>query len=205
MVPSGSTLQESLSERIEQQIGPVCRGSTGKISDVNDVNPPLDLGAILGAYIGFIIAIWLFSAIIASGVAPTGRQLEFFFITLLFLGPIGVGFAAVAQPRAPSVPGRMHYLCPRCAAAQFLDSSEDSFVCWRCSENALIERESRGRINVVSVPKPTNIPAGRRRFLCARCGVTQNIRADKTSYDCWQCGESYAIPPKRKRGPATGG
>ena len=55
----------------------------------------------LGGYLAAIVAVWIVCAIIASALAPRHRRREFFIFTLLFLGPLGVGFAAVAQPRDP--------------------------------------------------------------------------------------------------------
>ena len=45
-------------------------------------------------YLIWIAVGWLISAIVASSEAPKGRGGEFFILTLLFLGPLGVGFAA---------------------------------------------------------------------------------------------------------------
>jgi hypothetical protein len=64
-----------------------------------NVHSSFDLGSVFGAYIGTIIAIWVVCAIVAAAVAPRGRRGEFFLSTLFFLGPLGVGFASVAQPR----------------------------------------------------------------------------------------------------------
>ncbi|MEO3761222.1 hypothetical protein ABGB19_23455 [Mycobacterium sp. B14F4] len=164
---------------------------------MNGNEDPLDVGSFLGAYVGFIVVVWIISAVVASGIAPLKRQLEFFLLTVFFLGPLGVGFAAVAPDRyVQGVAGRLRYMCPRCGAPQYVDADKDKFECWQCDETAEIVSQRFGRTSIQPVPKVT--PKGRRRFLCVRCGVKQNIREDDTSYDCWQCGEHYSIPPKKK-------
>jgi hypothetical protein len=47
-------------------------------------------------YLVVVIIVWGVSAVVASFVAPEGRATEFGLLTLLFLDPLGVGFAAVA-------------------------------------------------------------------------------------------------------------
>jgi hypothetical protein len=70
---------------------------------------------------------------IAAVVAPQGRRWTFFMITLFFLGPMGIGFAAVASPRAPDVDETAQTVfCWRCDARQNVDLDADQFDCWRC-------------------------------------------------------------------------
>ncbi|KUI41812.1 hypothetical protein AU198_11650 [Mycobacterium sp. GA-1199] len=46
-----------------------------------------------------ILLWWIFIGAVAAFVAPEDRRLTFFLITIFFLGPLGIGFAAVAQSR----------------------------------------------------------------------------------------------------------
>ncbi|WP_156661571.1 hypothetical protein [Mycobacterium sp. 852002-51163_SCH5372311] len=55
-------------------------------------------------YVVWVLIVWIISALVASAEAPRGRAAEFFVITLLFLGPLGVGFAAIATPREAGTP-----------------------------------------------------------------------------------------------------
>lgn len=50
------------------------------------------------------------------------------------------------------------------------------------------------------LPVPAT-PAGRRRFVCPRCGASQNIPDADTSYDCYQCNEHRKVKPKPKPAP----
>jgi ribosomal protein S27AE len=151
----------------------------------------------VGAYVGVFVIFWLLSAIIAGGSAPRRRRLDFFVLSLLFLGPLGIGFALVAQPREPVMSGRLRYECPRCAAAQYVPKEDDSFECWRCEQLVEIEQSRFGRRWVAAVE--TKVPAGRRRFACARCGNAENIRETETSYNCSLCDERYTIKPKANK------
>ena len=59
------------------------------------------VAGILALPILVILFLWLIVALVAAAVAPIGRRLQFFIITLFFLGPLGIAAAAVAQPRPP--------------------------------------------------------------------------------------------------------
>lgn len=51
------------------------------------------------------MVVWLLLfPLVAAWVAPDGRKLTFFWITLFFLGPLGIAAAAIAQPRPPKQP-----------------------------------------------------------------------------------------------------
>jgi hypothetical protein len=90
----------------------------------------------------FIVWLGLFAVlgVIAAGVAPEGRRRTFFWLTFLILGPLGVGFAAVASPR-PSEPlegTRAHY-CLQCAARNLVNDADTEFTCWQCDEEHEID------------------------------------------------------------------
>jgi DNA-directed RNA polymerase subunit RPC12/RpoP len=59
----------------------------------------------------------------------------------------------------------------------------------------------------VNVTPPTRpIAAGRRRFICPRCGAENDIPEDETSYECWQCSEHLSrvnLKPKTTRSAAS--
>ena len=57
------------------------------------------LELLAGVPVILIVVGWIAVAIAAAIVAPAGRNGPFFIITLLFLGPLGLAAAAVAQPR----------------------------------------------------------------------------------------------------------
>jgi hypothetical protein len=63
-----------------------------------DVNNP---ATALTASNGVALAVWTIIALIAAVTAPTGRRWEFFFASLLLLGPLGVHAALIAGPRLP--------------------------------------------------------------------------------------------------------
>jgi hypothetical protein len=72
---------------------------------------PIDL-AQLGAgltvtALGLVVMIWVLIAIGATIVAPRGRRLTFFLITILCLGPLGLAAASVAQPRTSTPPDQL--------------------------------------------------------------------------------------------------
>jgi hypothetical protein len=184
----------------------------------HDQQPSFDLGAIVGAYIGTLIFIWVVCAIVAAGVAPRGRQGEFFLLTLFFLGPLGVGFAAVATPRETSMPGRARFVCPRCSAAQFVEYDVDEFDCWRCDQRVDIEyrrfggprvqaaAKSKATLGVTPVvgkttsveaapepkvaPRATPVVAKRVTVKCHKCGHIQTVPASATSFHCNNCNAS---------------
>ena len=94
-------------------------------------------------YIVTIIAVWVISALVSLGAAPRGRQAEFFALTLLILGPLGVGFAAVAVPRDPEIAGRIRIVCPRCVAAQYVGTGVRELGCWRCDQRIAVDHWGR--------------------------------------------------------------
>jgi hypothetical protein len=119
--------------------------------------PPAQHGGGSGvvSYIVTIILVWVICAAVASAVAPPGRQLEFFFLSLLIIGPLGVGFAAVAMPREPVtvMPGRKRVVCPRCVAAQYIGNGVEVFTCWRCDQHVVVD-DGRS-VKAASKPKAT--------------------------------------------------
>jgi hypothetical protein len=108
----------------------------------------------LGGWLGVVVLVWLVSAFLASVVAPRKRRIEFLIITLVILGPLGVGFAAVAQPRDPSTPGRDLYMCPRCGARQFVPSDETEFDCWRCDQHCAVRTGTLRRKSAEAASQP---------------------------------------------------
>ena len=116
----------------------------------------------LHGWLGVVVILWLLSAVVACVVAPRKRGVEFFLITLLILGPLGVGFAAVAQPRDTAARGRIALVCPRCAARQNVPAEDSEFFCWRCDEHCLVRKGAFGRRRVEAIGSnyPTeNYPA----------------------------------------------
>ena len=149
----------------------------------------------VAAYIVTIILVWVISALVALGVAPRGRQAEFFALTLLILGPLGVGFAAVAVPRDPEIPGRIRIVCPRCVAAQYVGTGVREFGCWRCDQR--IAADDWGRPSVTSntatskpkaaADKPT--PTGKTTNVkCLNCQHVQQAPISASNFNCEKCG-----------------
>jgi DNA-directed RNA polymerase subunit RPC12/RpoP len=46
------------------------------------------------------------------------------------------------------------------------------------------------------------VAAGRRRFVCPRCGAENDIPEKDASYDCWRCSERRKVEPKKTEPPA---
>jgi DNA-directed RNA polymerase subunit RPC12/RpoP len=87
----------------------------------------------------YFIVTWLVLAVVASLVAPADRSGTFFWTTLLFLGPLGLMAALIAQPRPrvqwrPLADGRRRIVCVRCWAEQDVLKTEAEFRCWQCGE-----------------------------------------------------------------------
>jgi DNA-directed RNA polymerase subunit RPC12/RpoP len=65
--------------------------------------------------------------------------------TFFFLGPLGVGFALLANraeldnahvpPRRKVGEGRQRFVCPRCGAENDVPNADTSYDCWRCGEH----------------------------------------------------------------------
>jgi hypothetical protein len=94
-----------------------------------------------------LLVVWWSCAIGAAICAPRGRAIQFAVVSLLFLGPLGVGFAAAAaRPYEPPTPhGRHTVRCPRCDARQHVLTEDRFFQCWRCWDRYEIERGPFGR------------------------------------------------------------
>jgi Zn finger protein HypA/HybF involved in hydrogenase expression len=157
----------------------------------------------MGYTVGIIIA-WVICAFFAAMFAPPGRASEFFLLSLLVLGPLGVGFAAIAPPREAAVRGRQRFVCPRCVAIQYVEIGAHAFTCWRCKKHAAIEH---GRLsdssvgptlnaNVASkttavaqktaVPKATLV--GKTTMVrCHNCQHTQKVAASTSTFECENC------------------
>ena len=84
-----------------------------------------------------LFLVWLLAFGISGGVAalvaPPPRRMEFFLLTFFFLGPFGVGFAAVAPSRPPKDDGAMVFACKVCGVVQNIPHSEDDPTCYRCN------------------------------------------------------------------------
>jgi hypothetical protein len=103
---------------------------------------------IVGIPVAVVLFLWLLVAVVASLVAPDDRRWTFFWITLFFLGPLGIAAAAIAQPRTPlyvalasrpRAKERQRHVCPRCGADSDLPKGAVAFDCWRCSEHVELE------------------------------------------------------------------
>jgi ribosomal protein S27E len=152
-------------------------------------------------YIVTLIVVWLISAAVAAGVAPRERRPEFFLLTLFFLGPLGVGFAAVAVPREPAPPGRWRIVCPRCVAPQYARMGAHEFDCWRCNQRLRIDEWGRllgpsdgtaSKTAVQAASKPniaaTSTPTGKTtKVRCTKCQHTQQVPVSTTNFQCEEC------------------
>jgi DNA-directed RNA polymerase subunit RPC12/RpoP len=86
------------------------------------------------------------SAFVAGLIAQDrGRSFfSFFFASLFFLGPLGVGFALLATraeldhaylpPKRKVAEGRQRFTCPHCGAESEIPDADTSYECWRCGE-----------------------------------------------------------------------
>jgi hypothetical protein len=83
---------------------------------------------------GLVLLLFVFPTV-AAFVAPEGRRQLFFVLTLLFVpGPLGVGFAAIAQSRPEKELGTPSFTCVRCGARTYhVGDGDKAFVCWRCN------------------------------------------------------------------------
>jgi DNA-directed RNA polymerase subunit RPC12/RpoP len=55
----------------------------------------------------------------------------------------------------------------------------------------------------LTVPPGRPVVAGRRRFICPRCGAENDIPESDKSYDCWRCSEHRAVKaPAKETKPA---
>jgi DNA-directed RNA polymerase subunit RPC12/RpoP len=98
-----------------------------------------------------ILVVWLICAAVAWTLAPD-RDMTFFLVTLLILGPLGVAAALIAQPRDPEpaapprrpvAAGRRRFICPRCGAENDIPESDRSYGCWRCSEHRTVQAATK--------------------------------------------------------------
>jgi DNA-directed RNA polymerase subunit RPC12/RpoP len=103
------------------------------------------LGGILVFFLFAVaIALWIGTAFLAWRLAPDDRPWAFFWMTLFFLGPLGIAAALVAQPRDVAqsrrlASGRRRFVCPRCGADNDIPESDRSYDCWRCSEHRTVQ------------------------------------------------------------------
>jgi hypothetical protein len=153
------------------------------------------VSAFLGVSFGTLVFIWFICACAASIVAPRGRALSFFVITLLFLGPLGVGFAAIAVPRDTHVPGRLRFTCPRCVAETYVGEAADEFDCWRCHQRVTVERRLfRGPLIQAASSNAEIAPNTAPRVVektttvkCVSCKHTQKVPVSAERFQCEIC------------------
>jgi hypothetical protein len=86
-------------------------------------------------YVVVILVVLLGIAAIAAVVAPPRRRLRFFLITLFCLGPLGIGFAAIAPRGVPRLSDAWEFQCDRCGAFQNVPYDTKTADCWRCDDN----------------------------------------------------------------------
>lgn len=103
-------------------------------------------------FVFVVIVVWVASLIVTARIAPEAR-VGTFMLVALFLGPIAMGFAAIA-PREAVLPGRTLRTCIRCAAVQYTPNGESSFECWRCHEHVQIESRPRRSLSDWAAPEP---------------------------------------------------
>ncbi len=85
---------------------------------------------------------WLFCGICASFAGPTRYSTRLFFMTFLFMGPVGVAAAlimtaiddyATRPPQGRKIAeGRRRFTCPRCGADSDIPDKDTSYECWQC-------------------------------------------------------------------------
>jgi DNA-directed RNA polymerase subunit RPC12/RpoP len=93
-----------------------------------------------------MLVYWLVCAVVAAEIAHRrGRSvMGFFFATLFFLGPLGVGVSLLATrgeldrlrpaPKRAVAEGRQRFNCPRCGVDNDLPNAATNYECWRCGE-----------------------------------------------------------------------
>lgn len=57
---------------------------------------------------------------------------------------------------------------------------------------------AQSREPAYAVPPRRPVAAGRRRFICPRCGAENDIRESEKSYDCWRCSEHRTVQAATK-------
>jgi DNA-directed RNA polymerase subunit RPC12/RpoP len=137
-------------------LGRFCGADKGETTMDDSQNWGEELGnAIVDLMRGMFWAMVVYliiSAIVAAVIAEKrGRSpLGFFFATLLFLGPLGVGVALLATrgeldepppapPKRKVAEGRQRFVCPRCGAESDIPNSNTSYDCWRCGEHRKVK------------------------------------------------------------------
>jgi DNA-directed RNA polymerase subunit RPC12/RpoP len=98
-----------------------------------------------------MVVYMLLCAVVAAAIASDRNRsaVGFFFATLFFLGPLGVGIALLATrgelDRLPTPPkrkvaeGRQRFTCPRCGAESDISDTDTSYDCWRCGEHRKVK------------------------------------------------------------------
>jgi hypothetical protein len=78
--------------------------------------------------------------IVAGMVPPRGRESTFLLFSLIALGSLGIGFAAVAPPRDQAEPeGRRTVVGPPCNARRPIEKPSAGFERWQCNDKFVIE------------------------------------------------------------------
>ena len=71
---------------------------------------------------------------VAAFVGPPPDRIRWFVLTVFFLGPVGVGFAAVAPAHLRKQSDAWQYACERCGEFQNVAHGTKSADCWRCGD-----------------------------------------------------------------------
>jgi DNA-directed RNA polymerase subunit RPC12/RpoP len=141
--------------------------------------------------LSIFVFVWVVSAVVAFAQAPDRRKLEFGALTLFFLGPLGVGFAAVAVPREPAILGRQRLVCSRCMAAQYVDADDEQIDCWRCHQRVeFFYTKSAPRVQTASKAEAapvTRAAAKKGTVRCFNCQHTQTEPITATAFRCEKC------------------
>jgi hypothetical protein len=95
----------------------------------------------------FLVFYWFVCGIVAGAIAVDRDRSfwGFFFLTFLFLGPLGIAVALLAAPLSPTTQtrpiaaGRRRFTGPRCGAENDIPENDTSYDCWRCSEHRKVK------------------------------------------------------------------
>ncbi len=99
-------------------------------------------GSAVWAFIlaNFIIAFFLWLVVfgicgaVAAWVGPPEDRVRWFLLTFFFLGPMGVGFAAIAPSGPRKREDAWQYTCECCGAVQNITHGTKTADCWQCGD-----------------------------------------------------------------------
>lgn len=101
-----------------------------------------------------VFIVWLICGVVAAAVGPSRYSGRLFFLTFLFMGPLGIAAALITQAIADYAPspleapapvkrkiaeGRQRFQCPRCGAENDIPNADTSYECWRCGEHRKVK------------------------------------------------------------------